>query len=237
MSFSPYFYSIFITDLNDFLAESRRKSHEQSRKIMRSRERKSRGANAETPSQSISSGRSQVTSDQGRESRDEVTTRGRSTQTRQLGLSSTSRSKAKSKPRVRVRESNLAANKDNASKIARSPTPGSTDIEPEESHPSAQATNCEDLILFFRFTYFLTTCTAESQYTYAYETPGEETVLQFEGWLGANLPSQAEDVHKRVTVAKAHNAPSMEAPRRNSSVSSFLNKLFFFHFIYLYNSL
>jgi hypothetical protein len=141
MWFRQFFSLFFLIDLNDFLAESRHKIHEHSRKIMRSRERKSRGSNTAPPSQSIDDGQHQATGDQDRESRGELTTRGRSTQKRQLGASS----KAKSKSSVRVRESNRATDKENALKIARSPTPGSTDVEPEESDPSAQA-NCEYFI-------------------------------------------------------------------------------------------
>jgi hypothetical protein len=154
---NPPFFSHFVIDLSNLLAEDRRKSRELSRKIMRSRERNAakrqasqqrQGFDAELPNPSTDNGRG-VTRDQRLESDVQSSqTRGRSTQKHPLGTSS------KPKPRVRVRESNVPANEDNTRGIARSPTPGSTDVEPEEPDPTTQATNCK-LLLFFIYVLFI----------------------------------------------------------------------------------
>jgi hypothetical protein len=140
---------------SDLLAEDRRKSHELSRKIIRGRERNAakrqasqqhQGPNAELPNESTDAGR-RVAYDERVESDEQPSqTRGRSTQKRPLDSS-----KARApqpKLRVRVHESNGAANAGDTPQIARSPTPGSTDVEPEEPQSATQETNGMFLFLF-----------------------------------------------------------------------------------------
>jgi hypothetical protein len=152
-------------------------------------------------------------------------TRGRSTQKRPLNSSSQSKG-SQPKSRVRVRESGVATNESDTRRIARSPTPGSTDVEPEEPHPITQATSRKLFHLYFCFIHFLTDHTDESQYTYVYESPGYETLLQFaEKQLGGNSASRTNETLQK--LAKANLTPSLETQRRGASVRASYHAVFF----------
>ncbi|KAG9094155.1 hypothetical protein FRC06_011110 [Ceratobasidium sp. 370] len=124
--------------------------------------------------------------------------RGRSTDIRQLGQSDAGATKSKPKSnsckprsqsqpghRVRVRETNAKADEEqqrrkresDLKRIVRSPTPGSTDLEPEEpsQHTGAQQS-------------------AESQYTYIWNDVGYESLVDYAGArLGYNVQGWTED--------------------------------------------